>query len=565
MTLRVNNLAVAGTDLPDRMIVRDVSFAAEDRAITLVVGRSGSGKSTLLRAMAGLTPPSVGNVTFDERPLWNGNRPDRKILQETALAFQFPEHQLFAPTVQGEFDYSLRPYRLPAEESAKRISSALESHNLPPAITSISPFQLSGGQKRRVALATIMATRTPWLFLDEPSAGLDGHALARFTAELSEWKSRCGIVLATHDLDAFLPIADRVVVLRDGELVADVASDTLAAQPELLLSSGVGLPEAMFAASMLCRAGVPVPPSALTPERMAEAIAANARGASKRSLGGDANLVPAMSSAEHDSESSRDEGDRRGFLYRTDALRKWLAYTLVSVGIVLQTGWTGVAAVLPLAFGCMSALTAVDRKRLFRLCKPLFWLMAFAVAFSGIRFGTPFGFSFEPAIETFRRLFAFFEITAFGLVFTLSTSTADMKTGLERGLRPLKRIGFPVEVLALSASLVLRFIPLILEEADRFAAIAMTRGKRGAKPGQVHLLDLPVFVIPLLIALIQAVEDLIVALEMKGFMQPNRFKSVPRYVLGLEGNARREKQIVWAGLSMFTLLLVIRVIEEVSL
>ncbi|WP_309118161.1 ATP-binding cassette domain-containing protein [Paenibacillus sp.] len=565
MTLRVTNLAVAGTDRPDRTILRDVSFAAEARAITLVVGRSGSGKSTLLRAMAGLTPPSVGHVTFDERPLWNGSRPDRKILLETALAFQFPEHQLFAGTVQGEFDYSLRPYRLSAEESAERVATALESQNLPQAITSVSPLQLSGGQKRRVSLATIMATRTPWLFLDEPSAGLDGRSLARLTAELAEWKRRCGIVLATHDLDAFLPIADRVVVLRDGELVADVTPEALAAQPELLMSSGVGLPEAMFAASALCQAGIPIPPSALTPEGMAEAIAANARGTSKLQIGGDANPFPTMPSTGSDPESSREGGHRRSFLYRTDAKRKWLVYTLVSVGIVLQTGWTGLAAVLPLALACLFALTAVDRKRLLRLCKPLLWLMAFAVSFSGIRFGTPFGFSFESAIETFRRLFAFFEITVFGLVFTLSTSTAEMKTGLERGLRPLKRIGFPVEVLALSASLVLRFIPLILEEADRFAAIAMTRGKRGTKPGQVHLLDLPVFVIPLLIALFQAVEDLIVALEMKGFMQPNRFKPVPRHVLGLEGNARREKRIVWAGLSMFALLLVIRVIEEVPL
>ncbi len=559
MSLRVTNLSVSGSGSEEREILRDVSFEAETCAITLVVGRSGSGKSTLLRAMAGLAPPSGGNVTFDERPLWDGDRPNRELLLRTALTFQFPEHQLFAGTVKGEFDYSLRPYRLSAEAKAERMTSALESQGLPASIPSSSPFQLSGGQKRRVSLATTMATGTPWLFLDEPSAGLDGRALGRFTAELTQWKRSCGIVLATHDLDAFLPIADRVVVLREGEVAAVVAAEELAAQPELLLASGVGLPESMQAAAALRHAGVLVPKGALTPERVAEAIANNLRGAPVD----EPISMPSTTATRRDSASSGQH--LRSTIYRIDAKRKWLVYTLVSIGIIVQTGWIGLVAVLPFAFACWTALTSVDRKRLIRLCKPLAWFMAFAVAFSGIRFGWPLGFSLESAVETFRRLFAFFEITAFGLVFTLSTSTADMKSGLERGLRPLRRIGFPVEVLALSASLVLRFIPLILEEADRFGTIAKSRGKRGTKPGQIHLLDLPVFVVPLLTSLFQAVEDLIVALEMKGFLQPERFRSVPRHVLGSGRNVRQERMVVWAGTSMFVILLLIRAVKEVAL
>ena len=544
-------------------LLRDVGFTAEAGAITLLVGRTGSGKSTLLRTLAGLVPPASGNVDFDGRPLWNGKRSDRSLLLETSLAFQFPEHQLFASTVQGEFDYSLRPYKLPKDERARRTAEALEAQRLPASILAHSPLLLSGGQKRRAALATILAARTPWLLLDEPSAGLDAASLTRLAEELTRWKRRCGIVLATHDLDAFLHIADRVVVLQGGQVVAETTPAALADDPRPLLDAGVGLPESMLAAAALRRAGIPVPAGLCPPERLADAIAGWAvREAeapphpapdvsAKPALEGPAsNRVPPAAETGH---ASADAG--RGFLYRSDATRKWLAYTLVSIGIILQTEWLGTAVAALFAGASLLALTPHDRRRSLRLCRPLVGLMAFAVTFSGLRFGTELGFSVEPALETARRLIAFFEITVIGLVFTLSTGTADMKAGLERGLRPLRRVGAPVEAIALSASLVLRFIPLILEEADRFAAIAGTRGKRGTKPGKVHLLDIPVFVIPLLTGLFQAVEDLILALELKGI----RLKSsLPDGAGTLTRKRLRDRRTLWAGVAMFAALACIR-------
>ncbi|HZG85909.1 ATP-binding cassette domain-containing protein [Paenibacillus sp.] len=548
-------------------LLRNVGFAAEAGAITLIVGRTGSGKSTLLRTLAGLVPPASGNANVGGRPLWVGKRPDRALLLDISLAFQFPEHQLFASTVQGEFDYSLRPFKLPKDERARRTIEALDAQGLPASMLAHPPLLLSGGQKRRVALATILAPRTPWLLLDEPSAGLDAASLSRLADELSRWKRSCGIVLATHDLDAFLPAADRVVILKDGQVIAEASPEELADDPRPLLDAGVGLPESMLAAAALRRAGVPVPAGLCPPERLAEAIAAW-----PGPSGGAGEPQPAASTeaaeqaphreppAEAEAGGAATDG-ARGFLYRSDATRKWLAYTLVSVGIILQTDWLGTAVAALFAGAGLAALTPHDRRRSLRLSRPLVWLMAFAVTFSGLRFGAQLGFSVEPALETARRLIGFFEITVIGLVFTLSTGTAEMKAGLERGLRPLRRVGVPVEAIALSASLVLRFIPLILEEADRFAAIAGTRGKRGTKPGKVHLLDIPVFVIPLLTGLFQAVEDLILAMELKGIrLQSGRSDSV-----GTRRTAPqrpRDRRTLWAGVAMFAALACIRLVGE---
>jgi energy-coupling factor transporter transmembrane protein EcfT len=234
---------------------------------------------------------------------------------------------------------------------------------------------------------------------------------------------------------------------------------------------------------------------------------------------------------------------------------------LLSVGIIIQTQWDGLGVVLLFAAGCIALLSPEDQRKLMRLSKPLLLFTAVAVFISGIQFNFEqsanwadrLGFSYVQAGETFRRLFVLLEITIIGLVFTLSTSTSRMKQGLELALRPLKRLGIPTGMLALAASLVLRFIPLILEEAERFAAIARARGKRASGQGQIHMRDIPVFVIPLLIALFQAVEELIIAMELKAYLA----KPTPTPPLQ-QRNQQREKQALLVGSLFFVLLIGIR-------
>ncbi|GGA47208.1 ATP-binding cassette domain-containing protein [Paenibacillus physcomitrellae] len=577
MPITIKDVAVYADRQRSHALLRDIDCVfPDDRSLTLIIGKSGSGKTTLLRTMAGLMPIGSGNVYYDELPLWNNRRLNRAALLRSSVAFQFPEHQLFARTVQGEFDYSLRPYRLPRPDKQRRISAALDGQHLPAEFLARAPFTLSGGQKRRVALASVMATEAPWLLLDEPSAGLDAKSVLRLKQELVQWKERAGIVLVTHEMDTFLSIADRVLILDQGQLIADLKPEELAANPQVLLETGIGLTSHMELAQSLREAGLPVPEDAVTPEQMADVIERELRG---EGLSTDPESPPAPAAFpalhkphklnKHTSTSEDKAGNgimakrhKKG-LYSMDARLKWLVYMLISAGIILQSRWAGTGIAFLCAVFCMYFLMPEDRRKLLRMSKPLLWLMAVTVLIAGVQLhggqGTGgrggIGFSFVSAGDTFRRLLLFFEVTIVALIFTLSTSTSAMKQGLAISLRPLKRVGVPVDMLALSASLVLRFIPLIIEEADRFSTIARARGKRTSRGGNLDVRDIPAFVIPLLIALFQAVEEWILAMEIKGAalleLQP----------ASLGRDKRWEKLALITGITIFALLFLIRIYD----
>lgn len=554
MTIRVERLSVYADRGRSTAILDNVACSVEPRSLTLLIGQSGAGKTTLLRALAGLLEPDAGGISYDGEPLWRQRRVSRAIMLRYAAAFQFTEHQLFARTVQGEFDYSLRPYKLPSAERLRRVRTALAGQRLDERCLTEPPLAMSGGQKRRVALATVMAAETEWLLLDEPSAGLDAQSLDRFRQELTDWKSRCGIVLATHDLDAFLPMADRVLIMRGGTLAVDASPAELAADPALLTRHGIGLTGALELAAALRQADVPLPAAAaLSPRQLAEAISGSLRADNGRrsedALHSDEALhssdEPASErgqqqpstqqtplsgrqqapSAQHTPPPER-APTNTGRVYALDVKLKWLLYMLLSTGIVIQRTWEGAAASLIVVLLLAPLLVKDDFRKMVRLSKPLLLLILVAAVLSGVRLhlgqGLPwsemFGFSLESAAETIRRLGILLEVTIVSLVFTLSTGTTAMKQGLEVLLRPLRRVGVRTEMLALAASLVLRFIPLILEEAERFAAIAKARGKRASRRNSIHARDLPAFVIPLMTALFQAVEELIVAIELKSYM-----------------------------------------------
>jgi energy-coupling factor transport system permease/ATP-binding protein len=532
MPIEVRELTVYADHGHSKAILKDISCSIPDRSITLIIGKAGSGKTTLLRALAGLPEFAQGQIYYDGLPLKNGRRTDRALLLRSSIAFQFPEHQLFARNLQEEFDYSLKPYRLPFPEKLRKVSRALAVQGLPDSYLSMSPFILSGGQKRRAALATIMAAEAPWLLLDEPSAGLDAKSLNKLKQELVQWKETRSIVLVTHDVDTFLPIADRVIIMQDGRIEADLSPSELSANPDVLRIAEVGMTEAMELGEMLRHAGVhPMTTGILSPEQLAASISEAIQGA--------ASLRPSQPEAakEDDFKAARSgepeasDISSTGILYRMDVKLKWLIYMAASLIIVLQKQWIGTTSALFLSIiGVVVLLVPEDRLRLVNMSKPLLTLTALAVALSGIQVSFEqglewldrFGFSIQAAQETLMRLLTLFIITILGLMFTLTTSTSGMKQGLELLLRPLKHIGAPVEMLALAASLVLRFIPMVLEETERFAAIAKARGKRTTRRGRIDIRDIPTFVIPLLVALFQAVEELILAMELKGFIKEGK-------------------------------------------
>jgi energy-coupling factor transport system ATP-binding protein len=243
--------------------------------LAVVLGPSGSGKTTLLRLAAGLLEPTGGTVEVDEASPAGGRGRARGFAGIVGIAFQRPETQLFAASV-GE-DVAFGPRNLgetpDAAQHAARL--ALEAVGMDPEpFWERSPFTLSGGEARRVALAGVLAMEPAYLLLDEPTAGLDAPGREAVTQAVRAARERAGVVVVTHDPDEFLGEADHVVVLRDGRAAygGDVAG--LLASALLLEDEGAWTPPETVRLQLLAqRAGIISGPPVLNPERAAELIA----------------------------------------------------------------------------------------------------------------------------------------------------------------------------------------------------------------------------------------------------------------------------------------------------
>lgn len=268
----VHVLPAGGLGAP---LLKHTDLTLNNGMITLLIGRTGSGKTTLLQTLACIREPSSGSVLLDGQPLWRKHRVAKEHLLRLGLIFQFPEQQLFARSIREEFAYSLRPYALDHNERERRVRISCDE--LDPGgvfMPDRSPFALSGGEKRRIALATTFAAAPDWLLLDEPTAGLASTASSELIQLLRAKASpNGGIVIATHDLDMFLPIADRVLLLDKGSIVFDGTPAELCREPERLVEAGVGLPGCVKVAQALGGAGLHIASDLLTPEATAEAIA----------------------------------------------------------------------------------------------------------------------------------------------------------------------------------------------------------------------------------------------------------------------------------------------------
>ena len=225
-----------------------------------VAGHPGSGKSTLAQHLNGLLLPMAGEVKVDGLELREKSPSLREIRRKVGLVFQYPEQQLFAETVFDEVAFAPRNWDVSEEEVRTRVKSALSHVGLDETYLPRSPFQLSGGEKRKVAIASVLAASPDYLVLDEPTAGLDSFSRRELTGLLSRLKEEgVGILLVTHDLDIALEMSDQILVLDRGR---QVAWDT----PEEVLSSlestpvpGLRLPDIAALSALLRKRGKDVP------------------------------------------------------------------------------------------------------------------------------------------------------------------------------------------------------------------------------------------------------------------------------------------------------------------
>ncbi len=262
MSIEVTNLVHVyhpGTPIETKAL-DGVSFQAGKGEWIAVVGHTGSGKSTLAQHLNGLLMATEGTVAVDGLNVSPGDRSLRKVRQKVGLVFQYPEQQLFEETVFKEVSFGPRNWGFPPRDIQENVERSLSIAGIGRDLFDASPFRLSGGQKRRVAIASVLASEPDYLVLDEPTAGLDSRGRESLLALLTELRSLGkGIVHITHDIDLALNYADIVLVLDSGRSI-------LWGPPSLILEellerdiSGLVVPDLVRFAGNLRDIGLEVP------------------------------------------------------------------------------------------------------------------------------------------------------------------------------------------------------------------------------------------------------------------------------------------------------------------
>ena len=276
MLIRVENLGYTytpGTPLA-RTALRGVSLEIGPGERIGLAGRTGSGKSTLVQHIAGLLTPTQGQVLLDGVSAHAHVAAARASRRRMGLAFQHPEDQIFEQTVWGEIAFGPRNLGLNQADIAAQVHWAMEMVGLDLAMENRSPFTLSGGEMRRVALASILAMRPEVLILDEPTAGLDPRGRRELLARVRAWQTETGstLMVVSHSLDELAYLVDRVIVLNQGRVAADGPAPQVLSDSALLSAAGLEVPQTVMLLHTLHKAGWAVRTDQLLPKDAIEEI-----------------------------------------------------------------------------------------------------------------------------------------------------------------------------------------------------------------------------------------------------------------------------------------------------
>ena len=247
----------------EKKALKDVSLEIKKGEFVAVIGHTGSGKSTLVQNMNGLLHPGKGTVTLDGTDLSGKTKEAKTARGRIGMVFQYPEHQLFAETVYEDVAFGPRNLGLSQEETGERVKEAMKFVGLDfETYAGRSPFSLSGGQMRRVAIAGVVAMNPDYLILDEPSAGLDpGSRKAVFAEIMSLYKKRgITIIMVTHSMEEAAQFAKRMLVINKGEIIIDgKPGEVFLKEKERLLKAGMDIPEVYKLADALRAKGLRLP------------------------------------------------------------------------------------------------------------------------------------------------------------------------------------------------------------------------------------------------------------------------------------------------------------------
>ena len=281
MSIVVKNLSYTyGVDSPyEKKALNNINLTINEGDFLGIIGHTGSGKSTFIQHINGLIKVQEGEIQVFDVKLTNAKKPKpdlRALRNNVGMVFQYPEYQLFEDTVFKDVAFGPKNQGLSTEEIAQRVEEAINLVGLDyETIKDRAPFELSGGQKRRVAIAGIIAMKPKVLILDEPTAGLDPYGKEQILALISHLKEKSSstIIVISHDIDEITRFATRLIVFNDGEIAFDIPMKELFKQREELVKMGLDIPLAVQIANSLRENGVAVSDDVVTIQDLLREVA----------------------------------------------------------------------------------------------------------------------------------------------------------------------------------------------------------------------------------------------------------------------------------------------------
>ena len=263
----------AGTPF-EKTAIENISLTIPQGQMLAVLGHTGSGKSTFIQHLNALLRPTSGRVLCGGRDINADKHARRDVKGEVGLVFQYPEYQLFEETVYRDIAFGPKNQKLSESEIDERVREAAAFVGVEESLFERSPLELSGGQKRRVAIAGVIAMRPGVLILDEPTAGLDPAGCSQILDNICRYREQTGstVMLVSHNMDDAARLAERLIVFDHGHVAMDGTPEEVFADPEALTAIGLSIPHAAALAVALRRRGVELDGSIYTHEQLKEAV-----------------------------------------------------------------------------------------------------------------------------------------------------------------------------------------------------------------------------------------------------------------------------------------------------
>lgn len=262
MSIELKNIAFTygqGTAF-EHCAIKNIDLKIEKNEFIGIIGQTGSGKSTLVQLLNGLLKATAGDILYDGKSIYEKNYDMKTLRQKVGLVFQYPEHQLFEVDVLSDVCFGPRNLGLSSEEAKERAKEALAMVGMKESHYTKSPFELSGGQKRRVAIAGVLAMKPEYLILDEPSAGLDPKARDEILGTIAGLKEKTGIsiILVSHSMEDVAKYVDRLIVMNKSELIYDDTPKSVFKNYKELEKIGLRAPQITYLVHRLKKEGIDI-------------------------------------------------------------------------------------------------------------------------------------------------------------------------------------------------------------------------------------------------------------------------------------------------------------------